>query len=383
MQHPVIWAEVDLAAIARNVQELRRISKPARFMAVVKANGYGHGAESIARTALENGADMLGVARIDEAVALRKAGICAPVLILGYTPAQNTPLLLEHDLIQTVYQIETASAYSSIATGLGTPVRVHLKIDTGMGRLGLMPHYRLGRFDEHSLSAAADEAQAIADLAGIEAEGIYTHFAASDSADKSSALAQFALFVRFLEVLSARGLTFSCRHAANSAAIIDLPQTHLDLVRAGIAMYGLQPSPDVRLDRVCLQPAMALKARVSLVKSVGKGFAVSYGLTHVTKASTRLATVPVGYADGYSRLLSSRGKMLVSGRRVPVVGRICMDQTVLDIGNIPDVTTGSEVVVFGKQGDQVISVDDIAKDTGTINYEVVTSIAARVPRFYL
>lgn len=382
MQHPVIWAEVDLAAIARNVEELRRVSRPARFMAVVKANGYGHGAESVARTALENGADMLGVARIDEAMALRKAGIFAPILILGYTLPQDTALLIQHDLTQTVYETETASAYSRIATSLGKRMRVHLKIDTGMGRLGLLPHYRLGIFDEQSLSAASDEALAIADLPGISAEGIFTHFAASDSADKTSALTQFALFKQFLDILSARGLTFSCRHAANSAAIIDLPQTHLDMVRAGIAMYGLRPSPEVNLDRVRLQPAMALKAKVSQVKSVGKGFAVSYGMTHVTQAPTRIATIALGYADGYSRLLSSRGTMLVSGHRVPVIGRICMDQTMLEIGDLP-ATTGSEVVIFGKQGDQVISVDDIAGDIGTINYEVVTSIAARVPRLYL
>lgn len=385
MQTPLIWAEVDLAAVAHNVRELRRVTDPAaRLMAVVKADGYGHGAVEVARTALECGADWLGVARIAEGIQLRAAGVRSPILVFGYTPPADAGLLIDHDLRQSVASSATAAAYSAASAGRGRRIKVHLKLDTGMGRLGLVPAALAGN---PGAEAANDdlmrEAARIAKLPGIEAEGVFTHFAASDSADKTHALRQLALFRETLERLFARGHRFSVRHAANSAAVIEIPESHLDLVRPGVALYGLAPSAEVDLTRIDLRPALTLKTRIIHIKKVPAGFSVSYGMTYRTPAATVIATVPTGYADGYRRALSSRGEMIVRGVRVPVVGRVCMDLTMLDVGRVPDVRVEDEVVVIGRQGRESISADDVARAVGTINYEVVTALTARVARVHL
>ena len=381
---PLIWAEIDLGAIAGNVRELRRLTDPrAKVMAVVKADGYGHGACEVARTALAAGAEWLGVARLHEAVRLREAGLAAPLLVLGYTPPEDAERLVEFDLRQSVYSLAAAEAYSAAARRRGGRIRVHLKVDTGMGRLGLVPA---------ALSHAGDgdpvgddlvrAAQAVARLPGLEAEGIFTHFAASDSADKTHARGQLRLFLEVLARLKRDGVELAVRHAANSAAVIDLPESHLDLVRPGIALYGLRPSDEVELSRIRLAPAMALKTRIIHLKAVPAGTCVSYGMTHRTPAPTVIATIPTGYADGYRRLLSSRGEMLVGGRRVPVVGRVCMDLTMLDVGAVPAARIEDEVVIFGRQGDEAISADDLAQTLGTINYEIVCDLTPRVARVY-
>ena len=382
--HPLIWAEIDLEAIAHNVCELRRCADPkAQVMAVVKANGYGHGAVEVARTALANGAEWLGVARLPEAIALRKAGFSAPILVFGYTPPAEAGCLIDFDLRQSVYSLAASQAYSAAAAARGKRIRVHLKVDTGMGRLGLVPAALRGASDGDAAgSEFIREVAAIAGLPGIEAEGIFTHFAASDSADKSYANRQLALFLDLLQTLRAHGLEFRLRHAANSAAVIELPESHLDLVRPGIALYGLKPSEEVNLAGISLQPAMALKTRIIHLKTVPAGTSISYGMTHRTSSPTVIATIPVGYADGYRRLLSSRGQMLVHGRRVPVVGRVCMDLTMLDVGAVPDVQMEDEVVIFGRQGNECLSADDLARELGTINYEIVCDLTARVPRVY-
>jgi alanine racemase len=260
---------------------------------------------------------------------------------------------------------------------------VHLKVDTGMGRLGILPDglRPLSATGPEPASAVA-EVKAMARLPGVVLEGIYTHFAAADSADKASARNQFKRFMDFVESLRAEGIDFALRHAANSAAIIDLPETHLDLVRAGIALYGLRPSDRVDLGRVSLKPAMTLKARIVHTKRVPAGFTVSYGSTFKTKSASVIATVPIGYADGYRRRLSNRGQMTVRGCRAPIAGRVCMDQTMLDVSHIPEVTAGDEVVVFGPPGDGVVTADDLATELKTINYEIVSTIMARVPRIY-
>jgi alanine racemase len=379
----LIWAEVDLGAIAHNVGELRRVTKPgARLMAVVKADGYGHGAVETARTALEYGAEWLGVARIAEGIRLRAAGLTAPIMVFGFTLPADAGLLAEHGLRQSVYSAAAAAAYSAAAPK-GKRIKVHIKVDTGMGRLGLPPAALLGRpADGPAGAELLDEIEAIRRLPGIETEGIFTHFAASDSADKSHARAQFELFLDVLEQLGARGVRFDIRHAANSAAVMDMPDSHLDLVRTGIAIYGLSPSAETAGAGVALRPAMALKARVVQLKAVPAGFTVSYGMTHRTPAATRIATIAAGYADGLSRGLSSRGSMLVHGQRVPIVGRVCMDLTMLDVGAVPDVAPGDEVVVFGAQGGERIAVEEIAGLLGTINYEILCGITSRVPRVY-
>ena len=381
---PLIWAEVDLNAIANNARELRRRTRPqAKLMAVVKANGYGHGAAEVGRTALANGAEWLGVARLPEAVALREAGLTAPILVFGYTPPADAARLIDYDLRQSVYSLDAARAYSAVAEANGRKIRVHLKVDTGMGRLGMVPAAL--RQSSPGQGAGAElirEATAVARLPGLEAEGIFTHFAASDSADRSYAKRQLALFIEVVSTLRDNGLEFELRHAANSAAVIAMPESHLDLVRPGIALYGLRPSDEIDLSGIFLKPVMTLKTRIIHLKSVPAGTCVSYGMTHRTPQPTVIATVPAGYADGYRRQLSSQGRMLVHGCRAPVVGRVCMDLTMLDVGAIPGVRVEDEVVIFGRQGGEFISVDDFARQLGTINYEIVCGVTARVPRVY-
>lgn len=389
MKHPhhphLVWAEVDLNAIGHNVRELRRITNPqARLLLAVKADGYGHGALEVARKGIESGADALGVARLHEAIALREAGIDAPILIFGYTPPEQAVAVIKHDFWQSIYNLETARAYSAAAIAFGAPIKVHLKVDSGMGRLGILPdEFRIPASGVAPGSLVLDEIRAMNTLDGIELEGIFTHFASSDSADKGYAQQQFSHFKRFLNDLDKSGLKIKTRHAANSGAIIDLPHTHLDMVRAGISLYGLYPSDEVDKSKIDLQPAMTLKARIIHLKQVPAGFKVSYGMTYETPSPTTIATIPVGYADGFSRLLSNHGQMLVHGQRAPIVGRVCMDLTMLDVGHIPDVTLEDEVVVMGRQGGNEISADEIAAQLNTINYEVTSSLTARVPRVYV
>ena len=348
-------------------------------MVAVKANAYGHGIIEVARRALKSGADALGVARVGEGIQLRETGINAPVLIFGYTPPPEAARLYEFDLIQTVYSLKTARALSDTASSLNIKINIHLKVDTGMGRLGLLPDSR--RADP--ADSAVDEVKAIAGLEGLKLEGIFTHFATADWPDKSYAEKQFQIFLNFLDQLHKAGLEFSVKHAANSGAIIAMPQTHLDMVRAGISTYGFYPSDKINKSRIKLLPAMSLKARIIHLKKVPAGFMVSYSITHETKKPTTIATIPVGYGDGLSRLMSSNGHMLVHGQRAPIIGRVCMDLIMLDVGHIPEVEIEDEVVVFGHQSNASISADEIARLTNTINYEVVTRISDRVPRVYL
>ena len=380
MESHIIWAEINLNAIAHNVREIRRITNPkASLMVAVKANAYGHGIIEVARQALKSGADALGVARIGEGIRLRKAGIDVPVLIFGYTLPSEAARLYEFDLIQTVSSHETARALSHAASALDLKINIHLKVDTGMGRLGLLPDNRRAA----PADSAVEEVKSIARLSNLKLKGIFTHFATADWSDKSYAEKQFQFFSNFLDQLYQAGLKFSVRHAANSGAIIDMPQTHLDMVRAGISIYGLYPSDEIDKSRIKLLPAMSLKARIIHLKKVPAGFMVSYSITHETKKPTAIATIPAGYGDGLSRLMSSNGHMLVHGQKAPIIGRVCMDLTMIDVGHIPEVKIEDEVVIFGHQGSASISADEIAELTGTINYEVVTRILDRVPRVYI
>jgi len=372
MRRPV-WAEVDLDALKNNVQEMRRITKPsAQLMAVVKANGYGHGIEQTARTALQSGASWLGVALLQEAVTLRDKGITAPILILGYTPAEDAAEVINYDISQTIFTVEDAQTFAAAAHRLGKKAKVHIKIDTGMGRLGFCPQ-----------GDTLDKIWGLSQLPDLEIEGIFTHFATADEADKSFAEEQFMRFQQLLKQLAARHIYIKWRHCANSAAVIDLPYTHLDLVRPGIALYGYYPSPDVNHDLVKLIPVMSLKARVAFVKEVAAGCSISYGRKYIAKKKTLIATIPLGYGDGYSRLLSNQGEVLIKGKRAPVVGRVCMDQLMVDVGHIPDVQQGDEVVLLGRQEGEVITADELSEKLGTISYEVLCMISDRVPRVYL
>jgi alanine racemase len=382
MDLPNIWAEIDLAAIAHNVRELRRITRPAaRLMAVVKADGYGHGAEAVARTALANGADMLAVARIDEGVHLRRAGFKVPILVMGPTFPEFTDLIIDNDLTQGVTALANARALAARARQRQAVIPVHLKVDTGMGRLGLVPDCNTPGRDPDL--PPVEEVRALAHLDGLRLDGIFTHFAAADETDKSFAALQFDIFSTFLERLSRAGIDTGLRHAANSAGVIDLPQAHLDAVRPGISLYGLYPSRAVDCRKLDLRPALALKSRILQVKDVPAGFPVSYGMTWRAPRATRIATVAAGYADGIQRRLSNRGRMLVRGSEVPIVGRVCMDLIMLDVGGVAGAAPGDEAVIIGRQGEAEISADALADLLGTINYEVVFTNPARVPRRYI
>ncbi|MDA3896300.1 MAG: alanine racemase [Desulfobacteraceae bacterium] len=379
-----VWAEVDLKSISHNIKQLKSLlSSSTRMMAVVKANAYGHGLLEVAGQAISAGADVLGVARIDEAIRIREAGLEEPILIFGYTPPEQAAQLIDYNLTQAFWSYQTASLLSDVALSMNQKIKAHLKVDTGMGRLGVVP-CDLGLSSENTKISerAVKDVASIKGLPGIELEGIYTHFATADAEDKSFALHQFEIFNQFIAHLKKQGIEFKTRHAANSAATIDMPETHLDMVRTGISVYGYYPSDTVDLNKMNLLPAMTLKARIIHLKAVSSGCCVSYGATEKTSKPTKIATVSIGYADGYNRLLSSKGKMLVRNRLAPVIGRICMDQTMLDVGKIPDVAVGDEVVVFGPHKEFQIGADKIADKINTISYEVLTTISDRVLRVY-
>jgi len=371
LQDRPAWAEIDLDAVAHNVRELKRlVGRGVDLLAVVKANAYGHGAVQVARTVLESGGNWLGVARVDEGVQLRQAGLTCPILVLGYAPPAEAGQIVEHKLTPTLNTRQLALAVSSASVARNRVTAVHVKVDTGLTRFGLLPHEVVGFV------------RSVASLPGIEVEGLYTHFASADEPDKTYTLRQLAILKDTLASLSSAGVKIRLRHAANSAATLDLPETHLDMVRCGIAIYGLYPSDSVSRT-VKLRPAMALKSRVARVREVPAGTSVSYGRTYYTPEASRLALVPIGYADGVSRALSNRGSMLVRGRRVPIVGRVCMDNCVVNVQGLPEVRHDEEVVIIGRQGDAEISADEIAGMLGTISYEVTCDIGARVPRVYL
>lgn len=370
----VRWTRVsvDLDAIAHNVRELKRVARPgSELMAVVKADGYGHGAVQVAAACLRAGATRLAVAIAEEGRELREAGITAPILILGATPPERAREVVAYDLAAAVFTPELALALAAAAAERHARAKIHLKIETGMGRLGLPPG-----------DALRGLAQLCRDLDSLDIEGVFSHLALADSADKSFSQFQRANFERALADLAAVGVRPVVRHLANSAATIELPDFHYEVVRPGISLYGYQPGDEVAR-RVDLRPALSWTTRVAWVKEVPAGTAIGYGCTYVTREPTRIATLPVGYADGYPRALSNRGEVLIRGRRAPVVGRVCMDQIMVDVGHIPGVTIGDEVVLIGAQGAERITADDLAKKVGTISYEILTSISKRVPRIYL
>lgn len=361
------WLEVDLEAISHNVRRVVDIVGPGvTVLAVLKADGYGHGMVRVARTALNNGACYLGVASINEGEILRQSGITAPILVLGYTPAWQARELVLNSLSAAVFNFEVAQALSRAARELNRQVQVHVKVDTGMGRLGLLP------------DDVANFVQELRTLPNLVLEGIFTHFSVADS-DPDYTRWQVDRFRQVLDTLAKGGLEIPLVHAANSAAILTLPESHFSMVRLGLAMYGLHPSPQVPCPPD-FAPALAFKTQVAQVKTLPPGSFVSYGNTYQTVGQQQIAVIPVGYADGFRRAPRHWGEVLVRGRRAPIVGRVCMDQTMIDVTHIPDVRQGDEVVLIGEQGGARITAEDVAERLGTINYEVVSEILARVPR---
>lgn len=381
MEHPYLnrsWAEVDLDCIAWNAQRIRRsVRRSCEIMGVVKADAYGHGVDQVVPVLLANGVSRLAVSMLDEAIQLRQSGIDVPILVLSYTDPRRAPEILQHRITQTVYSRDLAQALSDAAVRLDCDARIHIKVDTGMGRVGFLGGY-----------------EAVKDITWIHAlprlviEGLYTHFSTADEADTAFVWQQFEQFMSVCRELDRIGLTIPIKHACNSAATMRFPAMHLDLVRPGLILYGMLPQgcPDAWTD---LRPAMSLKSNVILTKTVPAGSPISYGRLFTTEHESRIATVPIGYADGYSRRLSGKASLLIHGRRVPVIGRICMDTCMADITGLegPEVKVGDEVVLFGEQVENGvtgrISVDEIAEWLETINYEVTCLIGRRVPRAYL
>jgi alanine racemase len=368
----ISWAEIDLRAIRSNIAGIKRLISPhTRLMAVVKANAYGHGMVEVAQACLQEGASYLGVATPNEAVTLRKADINSQVLLLGYMPEEYAETMVENRIEVTVFNMDTAQALSQAASISDGEARLHLKIDTGMGRLGFKPD-----------SASLELIWEISRLPGIVLQGIFSHLATADHGDKSFARQQVEIFKRFIEQLEESGVSIPLKHIANSATIMDMPEAHFDMVRSGITTYGLYPSSQVDKEKLDLTPAMRLKSKISYVKTIPEGQSVSYGRTYISEHETRVATVSIGYADGYSRLLSNRGWATIRGRKVPLIGNVCMDQCMFDVSGVENVQIGDEIILFGRPEDGVTA-DDLADIIGTINYEIVCAPSRRVDRIYI
>jgi len=365
-------AEIYLDNIVHNLSEVKRwVGKKVKIMGVVKANAYGHGACHVAKVLVENGVCYLGVATIEEALELRECGINIPILVFGYTPLTQAEELIVNNITQTVFDINYVEDLEKIALNVGKKAKVHVKIDTGMGRIGYT-----------DLKVAEKEIEKMMEMEGVEVEGIFSHFATSDEKDKSYAEQQFDMFKKLLERLKEKRINIPLKHMANSGAIIDLKYTYLDMVRPGIVLYGSYPSEEVKrpLD---LRQTMGFKTKIVYIKEVPEGTSISYGKTFITKRKSKIATLPVGYADGFNRLLSNNYHVLVKGKYAAVVGRICMDQTMLDVTDIEGVEVGDDVTIFGNQDGEKITAEEIAKKLNTIPYEVYCGISRRVPRIYI
>ncbi len=368
-----VYLKIDLDKICANVQEIiKKVGNDTRVMPVVKADAYGHGAIEVTKALSEIGTYGFAVATVGEALALRRAGITKPILILDFVFPNQFETIIRNDIMLTVFQYGIAKSLNEAAEMMGTTAHIHLKIDTGMGRIGYIPN-------EESI----EEIRKIAQLPNIEIDGIFTHFACADMADKTSMNKQLALFKNFVEKLDDLGINIPIKHVCNSAAIIDMNDGFLNMVRSGIITYGLFPSDEVNKASLDVKPAMELHSVVINVKTIQKGDTVSYGSTYVAEKPTVIATIPVGYADGYPRQLSNKGSVLIHGKRAKIVGRVCMDQFMVDVTDIPFVSIGDNVTLVGKDGDDFISCEEIGEISGRFNYEFLCCITRRVPRVYI
>ena len=366
-----IEADINLSAIRKNITTMKNcIPEGKKLLAVIKANAYGHGAIEVAN-ALDDLADYYGVACIDEAIELRNAGITKPILILGFTDESFFEEIVKYDITQTIFTLEQAKALSLAAAHVGKKGKLHIKIDTGMNRIGFP-------CKEESVSEIVE----ISKLPNLDMEGIFTHYYKADEYDKTVANRQLNDYTRMVKWLEEEGITFAIRHISNSAGIMEMPNDTYDMVRSGISTYGLYPSEEMNKEACILYPAMELKSRVVYVKDVKAGETIGYGGTYTLPEDKRIATVGVGYADGYPRALSNQGRMLVHGQYAPIVGRVCMDQTMIDVSDIPGVKVGDEVVLVGKQGENEILVEEPAEMSASFNYEFVCDVNRRVPRIF-
>ena len=366
------WAEIDLDAIAYNTRNIKQLIGHKDLIAVVKANCYGHGVIDIIPTLLENGVSRFAVAMISEALEIRENNITAPVMILGFTPLYLGEELINNDIEQTVYDLDYARELSKIALSLNKKAKIHIAMDTGMGRIGFLPNEK-----------SIDDITEIYSLEGIDVVGIFTHFSTSDEKDKEYSHQQFTKMMSVIDELEKRGIDIPLKHVANSGAIIDLPSTYLDAVRAGVILYGYYPSDEVNKSNLALKPALTLKAKIAHVKELESGMYISYNRTFKTSRKSKIATIPIGYADGYIRTLKHDAKVIVNGQLAPIVGNICMDQFMIDVTDIGDIKAGDEVILLGESNGIKFNADDLAKCMDSINYEVLCLLKKRVPRAYI
>ncbi|MEK5479261.1 alanine racemase [Paenibacillus sp. FSL R5-0407] len=371
-------AVIDLDALYSNYTELRQgLPSDMKLLACVKANAYGHGAATVAKELERYGADYLSVAFLDEALELRRAGVKIPVLILGYTPPHGVRTAWEHDITLTVFSWEVLETIRDLdPSEFPHKLKVHIKIDSGMGRLGLLPGEEAVAFIRNALQ-----------IPHVEVEGMYTHYATADEEDKSYTLEQYRRFQEVVDALREHEIHIPIIHTGNSAVAIDIPELSCRMVRIGIALYGLYPSDEVRRDRIKLRPILSLTTELVRVKTMPPHSAISYGAKYVTDRDERIGTIPIGYADGYSRLLGGKAQVLIRGRRVPVVGTICMDQCMVSLQPLAEeaeeIQAGEEVVLIGQQSGGEITADELASMLGTIHYEVICMLAHRIPRLYV
>ena len=366
------YAVVDLDAIADNIKAVKAcVESDVKVMAVIKTDGYGHGAVEIGKY-LKDDVDYYAVAAVEEAIELRQAGLTLPILILGYTMKAQYPKLVEYDITQTIYNLEDAKLLGEIAVSQGKCAKIHIALDTGMGRIGFMPN-----------EESADVVKHITELPGIEVEGMFTHFSTADETDKTYTKLQMERYDAFVGMLQERGVEIPLKHVCNSAGVMEFNHHRFQMVRSGIVTYGLYPSEEVVKENLPLKPALEWKAHVVHVKTVGPGLGVSYGKTFMTTApETKIATISAGYGDGYPRALSNKGRVLIHGKSVPIIGRVCMDQFMVDVTGMEDVQAEDEVTLIGRDREEFISVEEAAEMAGSFNYEFVCDINKRVHRVY-
>lgn len=367
-----VWAEVNLDNIINNINEIKKNINAEEIIAVVKANAYGHGAIDVAPILVESGADKLAVATLSEALELREAGIKVPILILGYTDVSFAEMLINNDIEQTVYSLDYAKELSKKAEALGKIAKIHIAVDTGMGRIGFLPNKK-----------SVEEVVEISKLINLKITGVFTHFSNADEEDKSYAHNQIEKFNSFINEIEKREVNLGVKHISNSASIIDIEDAHYNAIRPGIILYGYYPSDYINKDKLKLMPALSLKCQVIHVKELPKGEYIGYGRKFRTERDSVIATLPIGYADGYIRGLYGKAQVIINGKLAPVVGKICMDQCMVDVTDIGPVNVGDEVILLGEDNGIKNNADDMAEMLDTINYEILCMIGRRVPRIYI
>lgn len=368
-----VYAGINLDAVMHNLEKMHTLIKDdTKIIAVIKTDGYGHGAVPIAKK-IENLPYLWGfaVATQQEGTILRRNGIEKPILILGHSFEEEFERIVEDDLQPAIFTYDSAKTLSETANRLGKTAKIHIKIDTGMSRIG----YQVNE-------TSADEIARTAELANLKIEGVFTHFAKADETDKTHVHGQIACYQKMLEMIEERGVKVPLKHCSNSAGIIDLPEVNMDAVRAGIILYGLLPSDEVKKERISLEPVMTLKSKVIHIKTLEKGRTISYGGTYEVTHTQRIATIPVGYGDGYPRSLSNKGYVLIHGKKAPICGRICMDQFMADVTDIPEASLGDEVTLIGKDGSETLSMDKLGELSGRFNYEFACDLGKRIPRVF-